>query len=236
MNQKPSYSVHTAAAFFLLIVTHAFAIEVQDVKVTRGEDGRETKREYVLATDGKIDHRFNFIAWQEHSLGSGFRWTLDLAPANTFDWANELPFKEYLEAVYRCVDRFVTDVPGGRVYIVMIYITSDSRTWQDIRKKLVPIVKDRVGFAVEFPKPSNAVAELTFRSSPEVKQLGLQLAKKLNRKFTNSLFVMDGLVLNRKTHEDYTRTWQDIVKLPDLSLNMYSVGAQLDFESLEATR
>lgn len=236
MNGRNISLRHLATLLYFTILTQVFAIEVQDVKITRGDDGRETQREYVLATNGKVDDRFRFVASQEHSLGAGFRWDLDLTPTNTFDWAKEVPFKEYLEALYCCVDRFAADVPGGQVKAVRIYITLDSKTWQDVRKNLVPLVKDRVGFAVEFPKGSTIVADATIRKSPEIEQIGLQLAKRLKRRYTSSWLVWEGLVLERRTHEDYMRTWQDIVKLPDLSLNMYSLKSELEFEPLGKSR
>jgi hypothetical protein len=233
MNPKSTLFVRVAAGFIATIFTHVFAVDVQDAKVTRGEDGRETLREYVLTTNGKPDDRFVFTAQQIHSLEFGFRWDLSVMPSNTGHWASDITFKEYTEVIYRCVDRFVSDVPNGRVRSLHFGITYDSPIWQDIKKKLIPILENRIGSAVGFPKEADRAVIRLYNTSPVMKEIGDHIAKRVKRQFSNVMFESDGLKLERRNREDYTRTWQDVIKLPGLSLDMYSIAADLGFEPIQ---
>jgi len=228
MNQKPLLLL-LAAYISLTFSHHTLAIEVQQAEITQREDG--IWRHYPLTTDGKPDERFKFDAHQE----SKGRWNLHLRPSDTFNWADELSFKEYTEVVSRCVDRFVADVPDGKVWSVYMCLTHDSKTWQNIRKELIPVLKKQPGFAIGFSGLAHGTAEQELRFSPEIKQIGQQIGKRLKRKYAYSIFDLDYLILIRKTREDYTRTWQDIVKLPDLALDIRSLNFSLNFEPKNKT-
>ena len=229
MNQK---RLLLAVATFLSCTfsCHILAVEVQEAEITYRSDGMW--RHYPLTTDGKPDERFKFEAHQ----ASERRWDLYVRPTDTFDWSTELSFKEYTKAISRCVDRFVIDVPNGQVWSVYMSLTYDSKTWQAIRKELVSVLEKQTGVAITFSPVAGGTAEQELRSSPEIKQLGQQLGKRLKRRYDFSIFDWDHLILSRKTHADYTRSWQDIAKLPDLSLDTHSLNFELSFKPLKKAR
>lgn len=225
MSQKSSLPVLLAAAVFLLIVTHAFAIEVQDA-VVAGE-GVGMSRTYAFTTDGKPDDRFEFIA---DKRAENF-WGLSILPSDISDWSGKLSFREYTDVIYRCVDRFLADVPNAEVLTVDMCLTHDSKTWQMIRKGTVSNIKDRPGFAIGFSGADQYEGDWALMVSPEIKQICQHLAKRLKWKFKYSLLDMDYLIM-REDPKESRRTWQDIAKLPDLSLDMKSLKFTLAFDPL----
>lgn len=228
MSHKPVL-LHLAAIFFVTLARQVIAIEIQNVETTKKEDG--IWRHYVLTTDGRRDERFKFDA---HQPSEG-RWDLYIMPTDTFSLTSELKFKEYREVIYQCVDRFVADVPTGKVWSVYMCITRDSRTWQDIRRVLVSDMKKRNGPAVAFSGFDHGGAWMALSSSPEIKQIGEHIARCSNRKFTDSALNLDYLIMRIANREESMRTWQDIMKLPDLALDMRSLDFSLNFESKKGT-
>ena len=172
------FLVRLTSFFFLTVSTSVFAIEVQQAVVSENERG--LWRTYTLTNDGKPEERFTFTA--RHEAES--RWDLDIMPSDKFDWANELSFKEYTEVIYRCVDRFLADVPDGTVWSVHMCITHDSKTWQAIRKDLVSHMEKRTGFAVGFPGLDHGGAWVALDDSPEIEKIGQRLAKRFKRKLS----------------------------------------------------
>lgn len=228
MNQN-LFLLHLTTWFFLTFSTPLFAIEVQDAVVGERKDG--LWRTYALTNEGKPDKRFTFTAHHENE----FRWDLYIIPSDTFDWANKLSFKEYTEVLNRCVDRFLADVPDGAVWSVHMCITHASKTWQAIRKDLVSHMEKRTGFAVGFPGLDHGGAWLELADSAEIKNIGRRLAKRFKRKLSYRMLDLDYLIMRIDTPEDYRRTWQDIMKLPDLSLDLKSLEFSFNFEPLEKT-
>lgn len=200
------------------------ASEVQETEVVSRSDG--VWHRYAIIVGSKPDERFQFSA-QMQSEG---HWELYFRPSDTFDWAAELPSKEYTEAIYECVDRFVTDFPNAPVWSVHMCVTQDSRNWQDIRKRLTAFLSKQTDPAVRFPGVTHAMAVFALRSSPEYNEISRHLSARLKRKVHITTIDMPRLVMRHTARDDFARTWPDIVKLPDLSIDFSSLSFSIEFE------
>ncbi len=186
-----------------------------------------------MIVDGKPDDRFQLTASEKRIsvhllLGSGFH-----GENTRTAWASETKFNEYLDFVYRGVDQFLADVPDAQVYCVDLSITYDSQIWQEIKPRLIAALKNRKGYAVGFPPQANGVFIHNYRTSPVMKKITDQLEKKVKRPYDEApMFLAEGAHMNRDKPEDFQRKWKDIVKLPDLALNMSSISVSLGFGPL----
>ncbi len=140
-----------AVAFTAAVSARLFAIEVLDAKVTAfpgDEDG--IRRDYPLTTNNKPDDRFTFTATRRRwsNKTTDLTWTLEVSPQDMEHWAPGISFGEYVATIYRCVDRFLTDVPEAKVDVIRLYITDDNPVWSDIKKRLIAMMKEERGVAV----------------------------------------------------------------------------------------
>lgn len=202
----------------------ALALEVQEAEVIERSDG--IWHRYAVITEGKPDERFQFAAQKQNE----YHWELYFRPSDTFDWAAELPDKEYTEAIYQCVDRFVTDFPHAPVWSVHMCITQDSKNWQVIRKKLAAFLSKQTDPPVRFPGITRAIVVFALRSSPEYTTISRHLSKRLKRNVDFMSTDMPRPVMRETSREDSARTWSDIVKLPDLSIDFSSLAFSIEFE------
>ena len=213
----------------LALAARGFAMDVDLIRVTDDpKEHPEQTRIYQFSENGVRDERYYITAqswwdWERKRQ----TWSVNV----TIRHPETVTSAESGKAIPMFFQRFFRDVPNAEVHYFECSLADDSTIWQELRPKMLVVLKDKHGLErlSDFPPEAKVALQKYEAASVPLRQFADDVAKLVDAQ-VERIWLHGDLGLTLAAPETFHKPWEELLKWPRLGVSEYDVRAHMVFK------